>query len=170
MLRVVEEANRENNLHKDMNKIESQLHRDLSDLLLDCCSGLESVQDTEFDVDRELEELEKEIALAKRVKPRGMPSGARKKATSKTKTIKRMATRKSSPKPEARDLHNNESDDSSFELGRRGCKQKDVRASPSNSKGSHSSSWTDDLIDSNVDFFIGSCSSRQVDVSTTYEI
>mmetsp|Transcript_16095 Transcript_16095/g.34991 ORF Transcript_16095/g.34991 Transcript_16095/m.34991 type:complete len:185 (+) Transcript_16095:132-686(+) len=146
MMRVVEEANRENGLQ-----------REFSDMLLGCCSGLESVQD-EFDVDRELEELEKEIALAKEVKPSGKV---------------KVSMTHSSPKQETRETRNQESQDTSFVLGSRRHQQqeeKDVRASPSStsdsrSRSSSQSSWTDDLIDStNVDFLIGSCSSRQVDV------
>jgi hypothetical protein len=152
MIRVVEEANRENGLQ-----------REFSDMLLGCCSGLESVQDDfdfDFDVDRELEELEKEIALAKEVKSSG-----------KGKVSMTHSPRGSSPKQETRETCNQESHDASFVLGGRRHHQqeeKDVRASPSSTSDgrsrSSSQSWTDDLIDSNVDFLIGSCSSRQVDV------
>ena len=161
MIRVVQEANDEN-----------KLHREFSDMLLGCCSGLESVQDANdydgFDVDRELEELEKEIALAKEVKP-----------ARHGKVVTRTSL-SSPPKPEVREVCNHGSHDASF-ASRQG-QEKDARASPSsasdNRSRSSSQSWADDLIDSNVDFLIGSCSSRQVNVdadvsmltSTTFEI
>lgn len=150
---IVEEAQREN-----------MMHRGLSDLLMGCCTGVEvdigaDERDNAFDISRELEELEKEISLAKEMKKNA----------------------------EAKDAVETEADasgDKNTKVGRNTLAslpglQADAMgaissavSSSSSSLLSSSASWTEQMsesVESNMKFLVGSCSSRQVQVDSMPE-
>jgi len=158
--RIVEEAQREN-----------MLHRGLSDMLVGCCTGLDAEADHEndsaFDITWELEELEKEISLAKEMKQKGVRVRAGKKHVGVPDA--------SSIKEEPNGVSVSSSIPGSPQEQQSGA----VRAtastacsSSSNSLLSSSASWTEQMsesVESNFNFLVGSCSSRQVLVDTMLE-
>ena len=151
---IVEEAQREN-----------MLHRGLSDLLMGCCTGLEVdvVADESvdaFDVSRELEELEKEISLAKEMKEtKQMDSETDTDASSDKKESLGTSVGRNTP---------------TSPPGERPGAMRAISSAASSSTSSSgsllssSASWTES-VESNIKFLVGSCSSRQVQVDSMPE-
>ena len=150
---IVEEAQREN-----------VLHRGLSDLLMGCCTGLEvdvgsDESDNAFDISRELEELEKEISLAKEMK----------------KNAEDVETEANSPgdKKESNDMDVGR-DTPTSPLGPQADAMGAISSAVSSNTSSSSllsssASWTEQMsesVESNIKFLVGSCSSRQVQVDS----
>lgn len=159
---IVEEAQREN-----------MLHRGLSDLLMGCCTGLEldvsaDESDNAFDISRELEELEKEISLAKELK----------KNAKGAKDVETEADA-SGNKKEPNDTNvgrNMPTSPPGLQADAMGAISSAVSSS-SSSLLSSSASWTEQMsesVESNMKFLVSSCSSRQVQVDsipkTSFEV
>mmetsp|Transcript_19459 Transcript_19459/g.55984 ORF Transcript_19459/g.55984 Transcript_19459/m.55984 type:complete len:184 (-) Transcript_19459:216-767(-) len=159
---IVEEATREN-----------MLHRDLSDLLMGCCTGLDFGTDEEsnntLDVDRELEELEKEIALAKTTKPANQSRQQQDLGVGESGDD-------SADAPSARLIKIEPTDEHASKTLSILQDAVSTASSSSSSLVSSSASWTEqvsDSVDTNIKFLVGSCSSRaQVDAlsETAFEV
>ena len=156
---IVEEAQREN-----------VLHRDLSDLLMGCCVGLDFEADEKsnpvLDIDRELEELEKEIALAKAIKPTNQSSQQKDLVVGESGDDSTDAPSVRLTKIEATDEH--ASTTSSILQDAASA----ASSSSSSSLASSSASWTEQMsesVETNIKFLVGSCSSRQVQVDAMPE-
>ena len=151
---IVEEAQREN-----------VLHRDLSDLLMGCCIGLDCEADEKsnhvLDIDRELEELEKEIALAKAIKPTNQSSQQKDLDVGESGDASADAPSARLTKIEA--THEQASKTSNILQD-----AASTASSSSSSLASSSASWTEQMSES-VEFLVGSCSSRQVQVDAMPE-
>lgn len=153
---IVEEAQREN-----------MLHRGLSDLLMGCCTGLEvdvgaDESDNAFDISRELEELEKEISLAKEMK----------KSAKGAKDVETEDDASGDKKqPNDMNVGRNRSTPTS-PLGPQADAMGAISSAVSSSSSSllsSSASWTEQMsesVESNIKFLVGSCSSRQVQVDS----
>ena len=149
---IVEEAQREN-----------MMHRGLSDLLMGCCTGVEvdvgaDESDNAFDISRELEELEKEISLAKEMKKNA--EGAKADASGDKKEPNDMIVGRNTP-----------SSLPGLQADAMGAISSAVSSS-SSSLLSSSASWTEQMsesVESNMKFLVGSCSSRQVQVESMPE-
>ena len=152
---IVEEAQREN-----------MLHRGLSDLLMGCCTGLEvdvgaDESDNAFDISRELEKLEKEISLAKEMKKNAKDveteadSSDDKKESNGTNVGRNTPTSPLGPQADA--------------MGAISSAVSSNTSTGSSSLLSSSASWTEQMsesVESNIKFLVGSCSSRQVQVDS----
>ena len=152
---IVEEAQREN-----------MLHRGLSDLLMGCCTGLEldvgaDESDNAFDISRELEKLEKEISLAKEMKKNAKDveteadSPGDKKESNDTNVGRNTPTSPLGPQADA--------------MGAISSAVSSNTSTGSSSLLSSSASWTEQMsesVESNIKFLVGSCSSRQVQVDS----
>ena len=152
---IVEEAQREN-----------MLHRGLSDLLMGCCTGLEldvgaDESDNAFDISRELEKLEKEISLAKEMKKNAKDveteadSSDDKKESNGTNVGRNTPTSPLGPQADA--------------MGAISSAVSSTTSTGSSSLLSSSASWTEQMsesVESNIKFLVGSCSSRQVQVDS----
>ena len=161
---IVEEAQREN-----------VLHRDLSDLLMGCCIGLDVEADEKsnrtLDIDRELEELEKEIALAKAIKPTNQSSQQKDMDVGESGDDSADVPSTRLTKIEATDEHANKTSSILQDA------MSTASSSSSSSLVSSSASWTEQMsesVETNIKFLVGSCSSRQVQVDpmpeTAFEV
>ena len=150
---IVEEAQREN-----------VLHRDLSDLLMGCCIGLDFEADEKsnpvLDIDRELEELEKEIALANQSsQQKDLVVGESGDDSADVPSVRLT-------KIEATDDHTSKTSSILQDAASA------ASSSSSSSLASSSASWTEQMsesVETNIKFLVGSCSSRQVQVDAMPE-
>jgi hypothetical protein len=160
---IVEEAQREN-----------VLHRDLSDLLMGCCIGLDVEADEKsnriLDIDRELEELEKEIALAKAIKPTNQSSQQKDLDVGESGEDSADVPSTRLTKIEATDEHASKTSSILQDA-------MSTASTSSSSLASSSASWTEQMsesVETNIKFWVGSCSSRQVQVDpmpeTAFEV
>ena len=152
---IVEEAQREN-----------MMHRGLSDLLMGCCTGVEvdvgaDERDNAFDISRELEELEKEISLAKEMKKNAEAKDA----------VETEADASGDKKDDMNVGRNTPASLPGLQVDAMGAISSAVSSS-SSSLLSSSASWTEQMsesVESNMKFLVGSCSSRQVHVDSMPE-
>ena len=149
---IVEEAQREN-----------MMHRGLSDLLMGCCTGVEvdigaDERDNAFDISRELEELEKEISLAKEMKKNEGAKDVETEADASGDKNTKVGRNTPASLP-------------GLQADAMGAISSAVSSS-SSSLLSSSASWTEQMsesVESNMKFLVGSCSSRQVHVDSMPE-
>ena len=158
---IVEEAQREN-----------VMHRDLSDLLMGCCVGLDFEADEKsnpvLDIDRELEELEKEIALAKVIKPTNQSSQQKDLVVGESGDDSADVPSVRLTKIEATDEHASKTSS----ILQDAASAASSSSSSSSSLASSSASWTEQMsesVETNIKFLVGSCSSRQVQVDAMPE-